>query len=227
MEPIEDIAERIRQHFEIRTAARDQALAQSRLLTRHCAHAIRAVHRDERSLALQHLADARHIAESLQTDLAEYPELYYAGYTQDALKEYAEASSVYALLGNNDLPSPEELDIDPATYLQGLAEAAGELRRRCLDCLMKGHTGEAERLLSCMDDIYAVLVTMDYPDAVTGGLRRLTDMVRGVTERTRGDLAISLRQSQLEQRLVEMQARMDLSNSAATINPDPPETNNP
>ncbi len=205
MEILDDISEKIRQTFDARTAARDQALAQTRTLTRHCANAIRAVHRDERELALQHLQDAKKIADGLRVDLAEYTDLYYAGYTQDALKEYAEANIVFALVANGPLPYPEELGLEHATYLQGLAEAAGELRRRCLDILRHGHSEEAERLLSLMDDIYAVLVTMDYPDAITGGLRRLTDIVRGVTERTRGDMTISLRQAKLEQSMRELE----------------------
>lgn len=208
MQHLEQIAERIRQSFDARTAARDRALAQTRTLTRHCANAIRAIHRDEHELAEQNLDEARRLAESLRLNLAEYPDLYYTGYTQDALKEFAEASIVCSLLQDATLPPPEALGLEPSTYLQGLAEAAGELRRRCLDILRHGHSEEAERLLSHMDDIYAVLVTMDYPDAITGGLRRLTDIVRGVTERTRGDMTISLRQEQLEKNLQHLEAQL-------------------
>jgi translin len=205
MENLDDIAERIRQSFEARTAARERALGHTRALTRHCANAIRAVHRDEEDVAQQNLAEAHRLAQALRDNLVENPEIYFAGYTQDALKEYAEANIVAALVHNSRLPSPEDLALEDATYLQGLAEAAGELRRRCLDILRHGHSSEAERLLNHMDDIYAILVTMDYPDAITGGLRRLTDIVRGVTERTRGDMTISLRQEMLEQSLQRLE----------------------
>jgi translin len=208
MEHLEAIAERIHQAFEARTAARDRALAQARTLTRSCAHAIRAIHRDERELAQQHLEDARAMVSNLRADLAEYPDLFFAGYTQDALKEFAEANIVYALVGDEVLPTPEELGLEHSTYMNGLAEAAGELRRRCLDILRHGYSQEAERLLDHMDNIYAVLVTMDYPDAVTGGLRRQTDIVRSVTERTRGDLTISLRQEHLEKSLSHLESRL-------------------
>jgi len=208
MQQLDEIIERIRQSFDARTEARDRVLSQTRTLTRHCAHAIRAIHRDERQLAQQNLAEAHRLAEALHDNLIDYPDLYYAGYTQDALKEYAEANIVYALLGDEPLPAPEDLRLEDATYLKGLAEAAGELRRRCLDILRNGHSREAERLLRHMDDIYAVLVTMDYPDAITGGLRRLTDIVRGVTERTRGDMTLSLRQEQLEQSLKQLEERL-------------------
>jgi translin len=208
MQHIDEIAERIHKSFDARTAARDRALAQTRLLTRHCANAIRAVHREEFELAEENLAQARELAGSLQSDLAPYADLFHSGYTQDALKEYAEASIVYALVRDEPLPTPEALSLEHATYLQGLAEAVGELRRRSLDLLRLGHSQDAERLLSYMDDIYTVLVTMDYPDAITRGLRRLTDIARGVTERTRGDMTISLRQEQLEHSLQRLEEKL-------------------
>lgn len=209
MTRLEDTSESIHSAFQIRTATRDQALTQARTLTRHCANAIRAIHRDEAELASQHLVEAGKLVEVLQHDLAAYPELYFAGYTQDALKEFAEANLVNALINNLPLPAPQDLHIEPSTYLQGLAEAVGELRRRCLDVLLNGRSNEAERLLAEMDDIYAVLVTMDYPDAITGGLRRLTDVARSIIERTRGDLTISLRQERLENSLRELENRLD------------------
>ncbi len=215
MHKLEAIAERIHQSFEARTTARDCVLAQARTLTRHCANTIRAVHRDEFSLAEEHLREARQLVESIRTTLVEYPDLYYAGYSQDALKEFAEANIVYALISEAGLPTPEDLGLESATYLQGLAEAVGEFRRRCLDALLHDRSAEAERLLGHMDNIYAVLVTMDYPDAITGGLRRLTDLARGIIERTRGDLTISLRQELLEQSLHRVEQKLiDANNSS-------------
>ena len=150
MDRLENIAEQIHQAFQARTSARDHALSQARTLTRHCANAIRAVHRDEFNVAQEHLESASSIAKSLHTDLEEYPDLYYAGYTQDALKEYAEASIVYALVINKELPSPQELGLENATYLNGLAETVGEFRRRCLDILRQGYSQDAEQLLQHM-----------------------------------------------------------------------------
>jgi translin len=199
MHKLEQIAEQIRQTFEARTAARDQALAQARALTRHCAMSIRAVHRDETDTMQEHLDEAQKLARALRTDLFErFPDLYYAGYTQDALKEFAEASITCALVRSQALPTPEELDLPSFTYLNGLAESIGEMRRRSLDMLRQGNSAEAERLLGHMDDIFSILVTMDYPDAVTNGLRRQTDVARSILERTRGDLTFSLRGEQLE-----------------------------
>ena len=201
MENLDSITERIRLAFDARTRARDQALAEARTLTRHAANAIRAVHRSENDLAQEHIAEAGRLATALRSGLADFPELFYAGYTQDALKEFAEANITYALVNRLALPSPEDLQLEYATYLNGLAEVTGELRRRCLDILRQGYSEEAERLLGAMDDIYNVLVTLDYPDAITNGLRRQTDLARGILERTRGDLTISLREQHLESAL--------------------------
>jgi translin len=198
MEGLEPIGERMHALLREKNAARDRALEQSRSLIRYCSLAIRAVHREERDLAEQNLKLAREQAAQLRKDLAKFPDLYFAGYTQDALKELAEASIVFALVGDRPLPDAPDLEVDVAPYLNGLGEAAGELRRWSLDLLRRGKTADAERVLAMMDDIYSLLVTLDYPDALTGGLRRTTDMVRGVTERTRGDLTLSLRMEAAE-----------------------------
>lgn len=204
MHKLEGIAEQIRRDFETRTAAREHALALARQLTRACSLAIRAVHRDDAPTMRAQLQEARRIADSLRTSLASHPDLYYAGYTQDALKEFVEANVACALIRNEPLQAPEELVVEPATYLNGLAEAIGELRRRALDILRHGYSTEVERLLGYMDDIYSIMVTMDYPDAITSGLRRQTDLARGIIEKTRGDITFSLRGEHLEQAIGEL-----------------------
>jgi translin len=206
---LEEIADKIHRAFEVCTGERDRALAQARTLTRHCANAIRAIHREEYSLAQEHLGEAKQLVQALRDNLQSFPSLFFAGYTQDAFKEYAEAALVYSLINHTDFPSHTDLLLEPATYLQGLAEAVGELRRRILDLLLKDNPDEAGRLLGEMDDIYAILVTMDYPDAITGGLRRLTDVARGIIERTRGDFTLSLRQKRLENSIHELEIRLD------------------
>ncbi len=215
MQHLEEIAEDIRKQLEARTTARDQALSQARTLTRHCSQAIRAVHRDDETAMQTELAQAGSLAKTLQTDLNAYPELYYAGYTQDALKEFVEAHVTCALIQKQTLPTPQQLQVEANTYLNGLAEVVGELRRRCLDILRHGYSDEAERLLTAMDDIYAILVTMDYPDAITNGLRRQTDIARSIIEKTRGDITFSLRGEHLERALA--QAHAQLSGTAPSL----------
>jgi len=208
MQEFETLIEKAKKVLDERTAARDQALVQARQLTRLSAHTIRAIHRNESQQAHELLMEAHVLTLNIQRDLASYPDLYYAGYTQDAIKEFAEASLTVALIENTPLPTPEELGIEYATYLNGLAEAIGELRRKCLDILRMGYSEDAERLLNAMDDIYNVLVTMDYPDAITNGLRRQTDLVRGIIERTRADLTLSLREQHLQEALQKFAGRL-------------------
>ena len=209
MHKLEQIAEKIRKSFDVRTTARDQALAQARQLTRACALSIRAVHRDETDTMNEHLTEARSLADGLRNDLAAHPDLFFAGYTQDALKEFVEANVTCALIQNKPLLTPAELNVADATYLNGLAEVVGELRRRTLDILRHGYSQEAERLLGYMDEIYSVLVTMDYPDAITNGLRRQTDLARGIIEKTRGDVTFSLRGEHLEQAISKISAQLN------------------
>jgi translin len=209
MSQLDTIAQRIQADFEARNDARDQALRRTRELIRTCATAIRASHRDEWDAAHDLLAEADRIANELQEALVPYPDLLSAGYTQDALKELVEAHVTFALASNAPLPEPEALGMCYSVYLNGLCEGASEIRRRCLDEMRRGNTAEAERLLEAMDEIYDILVTFDFPDAITGGLRRRVDQLRGVLERTRGDLTNSLRQDRLVQALKEFEERVN------------------
>lgn len=207
---LESIVERIRANFDAKNVARDLALARSRELIRHCANAIRAAHRNDFAEAGQLLLTAQELAASLAADLADYPDLYYAGYSQDALKEFAEANITVSLVQGHDLPEPEQLGVEYPAYLNGMGEAAGELRRYALDALRNGDITTAEKMLSAMDEIYDTLVTIDFPDALTAGLRRTTDMVRGVLERTRGDLTVAVRQQKLEEALKDFESRFSV-----------------
>ena len=208
MDNLESIIETIRVNFEAKNAARDETLHRSRTLIRYCANAIRATHRAEYDEARQLLATARESAAEMVACVTDYPDLYHTGYTQDALKELAEANITFALITGHPLPGPDDLGVEYAAYLKGLGEAAGELRRHTLDLIRRGETERAEHILSLMDDIYGVLVTIDFPDAITRGLRRTTDMVRGVLERTRGDLTTSLRQEMLQEALQSFEERV-------------------
>ena len=209
MNIIDQLTDKAHQDFETRHQVRENALKLTRLLTRKSAHAIRAIHRDEKEIADELMDAARDIVRELKKSVEPDPEIYYSGYTQDALKEYVEARLTINMITNLPLPLPEEMGIEYATYLKGLAETIGELRRRCLDILRQGYSDDAERLLELMDEIYSLLVTLDYPDAITHGLRRQTDLVRGIIERTRADLTLSLREQRLQQALKEFENRFN------------------
>lgn len=188
---LDDISEGIRRRFDERMEARERALPASRRAIRACANAIRAIHREEWDRA-HHLMDEAKAAidEGLEA-VRDQPEIRFAGYLQDAQKEYAEARVTEAVVTGDGIPTPEELGVEDAPYLNGIAEAIGEGRRHILDLLRHGKVAKGEATLSAMDDLYTVLVTMDYPDAITGNLRRSTDVARSLIEKTRGDLSVA------------------------------------
>jgi translin len=202
------VIENIRQELTAKNQVRDDTLNRSRELIRFCALSIRAIQRHDWDEAASMLRTAREAAAVMVAALGEYPDLYYTGYTQDALKELVEAHTLYSFVRGEDLPGPSELQVPAAAYLNGLAEAASELRRFILDLIRRGQTGEGEPYLTIMDDVYTRLITMDFPDSLTGGLRRTTDALRAVLERTVGDLTVSMRQEELQAALRAFELRV-------------------
>ena len=199
---LDDLAEGFRVRFDARMQARERALASARRGIRSCANAIRALHRGELDLAHSLMDEARAaIADGLDA-VREHPDIRFAGYLQDAQKEYAEARITDALIAGGDrLPSAEELAVDDAPYLNGMAEAIGEGRRFALDRLRQGEVGRAAEALGAMEELYGVLVSIDYPDAITGNLRRTTDVARSLIEKTRGDVTTAIGQRELREAL--------------------------
>ncbi len=185
--------------------SREEGLRISRAVIRLSANAIRAVHRLDFDTARQLLQEAKDQLAETSSILETHPEIYFAGFLSDARKEYAEGNVTLALISNAPLPHPADLGVDVAPYLNGMAEAIGELRRFILDRLRRDDPADCEPYLETMDEIYTLLVTMDFPEGVTGGLRHSTDAMRGVLERTRGDLTMAMRQRHLEARLAEWQ----------------------
>jgi len=206
---LDSISERIRLSLSAKDAAREKALPLCREVIRCSSQAIRAVHRQEFDRAEGLLKSARNLLSEAKQALTDNIELGHTGFLRDAQKEFAEGSIILALVTGKPTPDPDGLAIDYAAYLNGLGEAVGELRRYLLDSMRKGDLSRGEEILSAMDDIYNVLITMDFPDAITGGLRRTTDMVRGVLERTRSDLTLAITQKDLENRLQKFDIRED------------------
>ncbi|MFQ5924677.1 MAG: haloacid dehalogenase [Dehalococcoidia bacterium] len=207
---LELIAEKARKTLAAKDAARERALQLCREALRYSTDAIRAVHRGEYEEGTDLLASARLLLKELDKTLSEHQELLDAGFVYNAQKEYAEGCITHAVIAGGALPDPDELGISYAAYLNGLGEAVGELRRHLLDCTRRGEISRCEELLASMDDIYGVLVTMDFPDAITGGLRRTTDIVRGILEKTRGDLTLSFSQRDLEEKLAAFEERLTI-----------------
>lgn len=206
---LDSMAGKIRLSLAAKDMAREKMLSLCREIIRRCSQAIRAVHRQEFDRAKELLGMARSLLDEVRQVVAECPELGYSGLVKDAQKEFAEGNIILALIIGKQLPEPDEMGIDSVAYLNGLGEAVGELRRYLLDSMRKGDLTRGEEFLAVMDDIYSVLVTMDFPDAITGGLRRTTDMVRGVLERTRSDLTLVIRQKGLENRLEKLERNVE------------------
>ena len=205
---LEAIAEQIRLTLAARDEAREKALPLCREAIRYCSGSIRAVHRQEFEQAAKMLESARNLLDGAEQAVAPCSEMINTGFLRDAQKEFAEGNITLALVTGRQLPEPGSLGVDVAAYLNGLGEAVGELRRYLLDGMRRGDLSRGEELLAAMDEIYSVLVTMDFPDALTGGLRRTTDMVRGVLERTRSDLTLVMRQKDLEDRLERLEGNI-------------------
>lgn len=201
---LEPIADKVREELTARDSAREKVLPRCRDAIRHCSQAIRAVHRQDFNKARELFKGARKLLNEAENDCSAYTELGYAGFVRDAQKEYAEGSITLALVTGEPLPTPEDIGVDAVSYLKGMGEAVGELRRYLLDRMRRGDLSSGEELLAAMDDIYNTLVTMDFPDAITGGLRHTTDMVRGVLERTRSDLTLAMGQRGVVDKLDEL-----------------------
>ncbi|MDQ3914942.1 MAG: haloacid dehalogenase [Actinomycetota bacterium] len=195
------IAESLRATLDAKTAARERGLASSRSAIRSCGNAIRALHRYEIDAATALLDEAQRHVDDARSALGEHPDMLHAGFVHDAEKELCEARITFALITGAAFPTPGDVGVSPSAYLKGMAESIGEMRRHILDLMRQGELARCERLLGAVDDMYYVLVSMDYPDGITFGLRRLTDVARSIIERTRGDFTTSTIQSSLREAL--------------------------
>ncbi|HJQ72072.1 MAG TPA: haloacid dehalogenase [Actinomycetota bacterium] len=198
---LSDLARSIHVRLDAKNAAREQALPAARRSIRASANAIRAIHRLEFDTAKTLIGESRASLDEGLAAVRDHADIRHAGYLQDAQKEYAEANLTMALVTGGDLPDPTDLDVEDAAYLGGMSDAIGEGRRRLLDLLREGRVAQAEELLDAMEEMFGVLVAMDYPDAITMNLRRATDVSRSLIEKTRGDLSISVVQKDLRDAL--------------------------
>jgi translin len=195
------ILDMMRTHLEDKDSARELALDGSRKIIRLCADSTKEMHRAEWQKAEGHLAEGRQVLSEIGARLQAHPDVLYGGFVQDAQKEYAEACIALAVIRNEPVPGPVDLGVSEAPYLNGMAEAIGEIRRRVVDLLREGDVDQCTALLETMSDFYAAIVSFDYPDAVLMGLRRRTDIARSIIEKTRYDLTTAVRQEKLEKSL--------------------------
>jgi translin len=198
---LDPLARQFQERFDAKSAARERALVAARRAIRSSANAIRAIHRLDRDAAHRLMEEARAAIVDGMAAVRDHPDVAFAGFLQDAQKEYVEARVTEAVVDDGEVPTPDELGVQLAPYLNGMAEAVGEARRHILDLLRKGEVARSEAMLQAMEEIYSMLVSMDYPDAITGNLRRSTDVARSIMEKTRGDLSMSLVQRDLRDAL--------------------------
>jgi len=198
----------VKKTFDLENQARERGLALSRDTIQFCANSIRAAHRGDHDESVRLLDAARKNIEAAHELLEPFPRIYYAGFLQEAEKEFAEASCTLALIEEKPLPLPADLEIGIAPYLNGLGEAIGEMRRHVVDLIRLNDLTKGEYILGVMDDVYYLLASVDYPNAITSGLKRTNDMVRSVLERTRGDLTTAIRRQSLENTMRELEEKL-------------------
>lgn len=206
---LENIFKKINESFSEKNKAREKALLHSRKAIQNSGNAIRAIHRSEFEKAQSLISEAKKEVEEASTLLKEFPDIYYAGFAQNAEKELVEALSTFRLVRGESLPSVDEVKVGYAQYLNGIGEAVGELRRHILDLIRHEEIEQAEKLLNDMDDIFYLLASIDYPDAITWSLRRTTDIARSIMEKTRGDLTTAIRQRKLRDAMEELNRRLE------------------
>jgi len=208
MHNLNTIGDAILARLAAKNAQRERLLDLSRNVVQHAARAIRAVHRQEWGAAEGLLGDAGRLMAEMHAAAAGHADLVSAGYMLDSQKEYAEAHLTRALVRGDLLPAPEELGVDDAAWLNGLGEAGGEMRRAALDAIRRDDIAAAEAILDRMQEAYALLMAIDFPAVITRNLKQTSDMVRGVTERTRGDLTLAVRQERLMAAIAGFEARV-------------------
>jgi len=205
---LEEIVEGLREHFDALDRAREEAYVLSRQVVRAASVVIKHTHRQEFDAAREQLAEARELTHRMLAALADAPELRYGGFVHDSEKEYCEAAMVFAALTGQPLPTPEELGVYGPAWINGLSEVVGELRRHVLDLIRTDRAAEAEEYLKAMENIYQTILSFDYPNAISQGLRGRSDAARGLVERTRGDLTNALQAGRLERRMKELEAKI-------------------
>ena len=207
---LESISKAMLEEMEDKDRAREEAFRQSRKVIRLCSSSIRSVHRGNLESALRLMQEAGEDLDGIREALTEHQDIRYAGFVDAAEQEYAEARNVYSVIAAHMILKPEEVGVEGINYLCGLGDLSGELRRHILDLIRTGRAVEGERFLEMMEEIYSLLMLFDYPDAVTRGLRRKSDLARSMLERTRGDLTNALE-------LAEVQKLLRASHAAGEI----------
>ena len=208
LDGLESVIAQVDQHLAALDEAREKAFKLSREVIRSAAATIRHVHREDPKAAEEGLKQTGGLVQEMLAAVAEHPVLRFAGFVQDAEKEYSEAAIFVAAIAGRPAPPPDELGVDMVAWLNGLCEVVGELRRHVLDLIRRGQPEAAERFLGLMEDIYHHTMAFDYPNAITAGLRSRTDQARGAIERTRGELTMAIQNRELIEHMTRLREHL-------------------
>ncbi|MBW6518259.1 MAG: translin family protein [ANME-2 cluster archaeon] len=203
------ISARLFEHFEVKDIAREHALKLSRTVVRLSSSAIKSIHRKQFDQAKDIIVEAGTINTEIKSILADHPELYFAGFVEQAQQEFAEATILYCIINENRIPDTSEIDVEDPAYLMGLGDVVGELRRVILDLIRLDKPTEGEKYLDIMDDIYTTILFFDFPDALLRGLRHKGDVARSLVERTRGELTNAIGHEKLKERMSELEKKLE------------------
>lgn len=206
MKNLEEIASQIQYKLDEKDAVREVALKSSRAIIRVAAGIVHAIHKHED--VKNEFNEARDEVHRLRSLLEDHPDIWNAGFVEDAMAEIAEASILFSIINSEELPDPEDLGITPASYLLGLGDVIGELRRFALESLRNGEVELAQRYLDMMEEIFLILMRFDYPDAIVP-IRRKQDVARSLLEKTRGEVAVAICSKRLEERLKHLEKSID------------------
>jgi translin len=177
----------IERHLSDRERRRAELTERARLLRRAA------------QTAMAHLHDGQDVAGEVRAIQRETSELVRwierhaapdSALAHDALQESVEASLLYALHRSESLPTPAELRVEPESYLSGLADVVGEIRRLILHELSAGNVAAAEEKMIMLEDLYRLLLRFETTRAILP-LKPKQDAARGILERTRGDVTMA------------------------------------
>ena len=211
-----DLMKHLTQYFDGKDAVRENALKTAREISKNSTAIIRKLHNKNPVKPSELSTELKNIGKKykeLKTSMRSYPELYYSTMIENYIQEYAEATIMLALIKNNldvsKLPDPDKLGIPYITYLMGLGDVIGEFRRCCLDALRNQQLSEATRCLDTMEELYEIIINLNYPDKVLP-LRRKQDIARALIEKTRSELVFAMSENNLVENISELKSDLKL-----------------
>jgi len=188
LDKLNEIVSNIEKELYLLDDVRERTIRVSRDILRISRIVIACIHQDKIDEAREKLRQLSKLVDDLMEMLKDYDELKFSGFVRNSLVEYVEAHLFYAVVTKSDIPSPEDLKVSPSTYILGLADSGGEIRRRIIALLNQGNIDEVKRMYDILKQIYHRISTIVIPDAIAPGLRSKCDMLRNSVERVGSEI---------------------------------------